>query len=37
MEDGGKVNFITRQEFFPLVMLKKLDDHELNMDFELEH
>ena len=37
MEDGGKVNFIIRQEFFPLVMLKKLDDHELNMDCELEH
>ena len=37
MEDGGKANFIIRQEFSPLVMLKKLDDLELNMDFELEH
>ena len=35
MEDGGKANFIIKQEFSPLVMLKKLDD--LNMDCGLEH
>ena len=37
MEDGGKVNFIIKQEFSLLVMLKKLDDLDPNMDCELEH
>ena len=37
MEDGGKANFIIKQEFSPLVMLKKLDDLDLNMDCGLEH
>ena len=37
MEDGGKANFIIKQEFSPLVMLKKLDDLDLNVDCGLEH
>ena len=37
MEDGGKVNFIIKQEFSLLVMLKKLDDLELKQDCGLEH